>query len=175
MKIVTKKVFSIGVVLLIILLGVVATRFLSLKAPFRFSSEVPTVKVSSSDFVDSKRNVLNLVGALINNEFRARDGLWEVTLSPEKPLFLQVSLFSGNQYWFAAAASLPAKRLKLTLYDAGGRALQLDSWKDDGSVPVARIAGGIVAPQSGNYFVGLELLESQENANAHASLVYAYK
>lgn len=123
----------------------------------------------------SKRQALDVAGALVNHGFRVRDGVWTVNLEPKHPLFLQITLFSGNEYWFAAAASVPATALKVTLYDSTGHPLKLDTWKDTMTAPGIRTAGGFVAPRSGKYFVGLELLNSKNNASADASLVYLYK
>jgi len=132
--------------------------------------------VSPADFVDSKRYALDLLGGLVNRGFRVRDEVWEVSLSPKKLELLQLTLFAGNQYWFAAAASAPAQRLKLALYDSEGNPVALDLWKDDHAIPGARMAGGLIVNRSGNYYVGLELLEEEESRGVvPASLVYAYQ
>lgn len=129
----------------------------------------------SPTFAEAKRNDLNLVGALLNDGFRVRDGEWLVTLSPKKPVLLQVSFFAGNQYWLAASAAPPARKLKLTVYDSTGYPLKLDTWKDDGTVAGAREAEGFVASHSGRYFIKLELMDSKDSAKADTCLIYAYK
>jgi len=131
--------------------------------------------VSAADFVDSKRHSLGLLGGLVNHGFRVRDEVWEVSLRPKKMELLQLTLFSGNQYWFAASASSPAQRLKLALYDNEGNPVTLDLWKDDHAVLGARIAGGLLVARSGNYYVGLELLDEEGGKPIPASLVYAYQ
>lgn len=132
--------------------------------------------VSPADFVDSKRHALDLLGALVNHGFRVRDEVWAVSLRPKKMELLQLTLFSGNQYWFAVSASPPAERLKLALYDDDGNPVMLDLWKDDHVVPGARIAGGLLVARSGNYYIGVELLDEEGGATAvPASLVYAYQ
>lgn len=134
-----------------------------------------TIPISDT-FATSKRSALELAGALVNHGFRIRDDAWMVTLPLKKPVFLQITLFEGNQYWFAAAATAaPARSLKITLYDATGRSLPLEAWKDNLATPGGRAAGGIVAPHSGKYFVGLELISSQGNVPVDASLIYAYQ
>lgn len=130
---------------------------------------------SSESTAMAKRNALDLAEALLNDGFRVRDGAWGTSLTPKTPLLLQVTLFSGNQYWFIAAAAPPAVSLRVTLYDAAGHLLKIDSWKDDLNVPGARAAEGFVAPHSGKYFVKLELLKSQGKGKADVCLVYAYK
>ena len=130
---------------------------------------------TSVTFATAKRNALDLVGALVNDGFRVRDGDWMVTLIPKKPVFLQVTLFAGNQYWFAAAVTPPGDKLKLSTYDATGHSIKLDTWCDNEAVSGAKIAGGFIAPKSGKYFVGIELVDSKENTKADACLIYAYK
>ncbi|MBM3856970.1 MAG: hypothetical protein FJ390_03290 [Verrucomicrobia bacterium] len=140
-----------------------------------FVSENREPSVSPADFVDSKRHALDLLGALVNRGFRVRDEVWEISLRPRKMELLQLTLFAGNQYWFAVAASAPAQRLKLALYDDEGRPVALDLWKDDHAISGARIAGGLVITCSGNYYVGVELLEEADGKTVPASLVYAYQ
>ncbi len=132
--------------------------------------------VSPADCVDSKRHALDLLGGLVNHGFRVRDEVWAVSLRPKKMELLQLTLFSGNQYWFAVSASSPAQRLKLALYDDEGNPVTLDFWKDDHAIPGARMAGGLLVARSGNYYVGLELLDEEGSVGAvPASLVYAYQ
>ncbi|MFI0347639.1 MAG: hypothetical protein ACH346_02535 [Chthoniobacterales bacterium] len=134
-----------------------------------------TTTTTTTTFAEAKRSALDLVGALVNDGFRVRDGDWMMTLVPMKPAFLQVALFAGNQYWFAAAVTAPGYKLKLTAYDAMGHPIKLDTWHDDVAVSGGRIAGGFLAPKSGKYFIGIELVDSKENAKADTCLIYAYK
>jgi hypothetical protein len=136
---------------------------------------VPVVASPDLSFAESKRNALDLAGGLINDGFRNRDGFWNLNLKQGQTSFLQVTLFQGNQYWFVAAAKEPAELLKITCYDHEGHPIKLDVWKDNLTVPGARKAAGFVAPKSGNYFIGLSLMESHGNAPADASLIYGYK
>ncbi len=140
-----------------------------------FIQEKPAPAISPADFVESKRRALDLLGGLLNHGFRVRDEVWEVSLRPQKMELLQLTLFAGNQYWFAAAAPVPARRLKLALYDDRGNPIPLDLWKDDHLLPGARVAGGLVVDHSGNYYVGLESFEDDEEKIVPASLVYAYQ
>lgn len=154
--------------------------FLSLVAPMLAAEPNNAASGSvagnaSENVAMAKRNALDLAEALLNDGFRVRDGAWSVALTPKEPQLLQVTLFSGNQYWFIAAAAPPAAALQVTLYDSAGHCLKLNTWKDDLNIPGARAAEGFVAPHSGKYFVKLELLKSQEKAKAEACLVYAYK
>lgn len=139
--------------------------------------------ISSSEetlFAANKRTALDLSGALINDGFRNRDGVWNISLTPGKVSLLELTLFEGNQYWFVAAAAPPAKTLKITCYDHEGHPVKLDSWKESNTPQGAKTAAGFLAPKSGSYFVGLSftgsgLVSAQESQNADASLIYAYK
>ena len=173
MKIKTKQMIAAGALLLSILLGITIVN--QVRSQLAAAKERALEAASTAAIVESKRNAFDLIEALVNHGFRARDGVWTIKLTPKKPVFLELTLFSGNQYWFAAAAALPAHHLKLTLYDATGHSLPLDLWKDNLMVPGARIAGGIVAPHSERYFIGLELIDSQDDARVYGTLVYAYK
>lgn len=144
-----------------------------LQGSFISEKKVPTM--APADFVESKRRALDLLGGLVNHGFRVRDEVWEISLRPKKMELLQLTLFAGNQYWFAASASAPAERLKLTLYDNEGNPLLLDLWKDDHAIPGARMAGGLVIARSGNYYVGMEVVEEEGEKAVPASLVYAYQ
>lgn len=140
-----------------------------------FALKKSTTLISPADFVESKRHALDLLGRLVNSGFRVRDEVWEVSLKPKKIELLQLTLFAGNQYWFAVAASAPAERLKLGLYDNEGSPIALDLWKDDRNLPGARIAGGLIVTHSGNYYIGIELIEEENKEAVPASLVYAYQ
>lgn len=157
----------------LLFVGALAVMFLFLKKNFTVDKPLPVV--SPADFVDSKRHALDLLGGLMNHGFRVRDEVWEVSLASKKLELLEITLFAGNQYWFAAAASEPAQRLKLALYDDMGNPVALDLWKDDHLIPGARIAGGVVISHSGNYYIGIELMDEEGEDPVPTSLVYAYQ
>ena len=167
-----KRLLKKGLRLLACLSLLVAGPIMALSTSSTNGVATPT----SDAFASSKRSALDLAGALINHGFRIRDDAWMVTLMPKKPVFLQVTLFEGNQYWFVAATTTAsAHSLKITLYDASGHSLPVDSWKENLTVLGGRAAGGIVAPHSGKYFVGLELRNAPGNAKTDACLIYAYQ
>jgi hypothetical protein len=136
--------------------------------------EKTRIDFSSTDVIDSKRDALDFLGGLVNEGFHVRDEAWEVFLTPKKMELLELTLFAGNQYWFAVSASTPAKRLKLALYDDEGNPVKLDLKKNDCALSGACLAGGLLVSRSGNYYVGLELLEERGKGPVRATLVYAY-
>jgi hypothetical protein len=128
---------------------------------------------------EGRRLALEAAGAFCNDGFRIRDGEWSSSLTKEAPVFLQLTLFAGNRYWFVAATPSAACSLRVTLYDAAGRIIKSEQWQDPGesSGPHtgARAAAGVAPGQSGQYFVSVELLESPSPAPVEATLVTAYK
>ncbi len=165
---------QVKMILVGLVLGAVGMSLFLLKKNLVQEKKEPVV--SPADFVDSKRHALDLLGGLVNHGFRVRDEVWEISLKPKKMELLELTLFAGNQYWFAVSASSPAQRLKLALYDDQGNPVTLDLWKDDHVMPGARTAVGLLVARSGNYYVGVELLDEEGSARPiPASLVYAYQ
>jgi len=127
---------------------------------------------------EARRLALETVRPFSKEGFRIRDGEWSVELAKGEPRFLQVTLFSGERYLFAAASPLRGGKLRLTLFDAAGKEAKgetprgADPVSDGG---IARVVAGIAPGKSGNYFVGVELAESPETGPCEVSLVYAYK
>ena len=124
---------------------------------------------------ESRRLALETAGAFVNDGFRIRDGEWNGTLAKGKPLFLQVTLFAGESYWFVAASPVRGGVIRVTLYDSMGKPVKGEQWKTPTGDGGARSAAGVAPGKSGTYFVGVELLEQPDPSAADFSLVYAYK
>lgn len=124
---------------------------------------------------ESRRLVLETAGAFVNDGFRIRDGEWNGTLAKGKPLYLQVTLFAGESYWFVVASPVRGGVIRVTLYDSAGKPVKGEQWKAPAGDGGARCAAGIAPSKSGTYFVAVELLEQPDPASADFSLVYAYK
>jgi hypothetical protein len=89
------------------------------------------------------------------------------------PRFLQVTLFAGNRYWFVAASPAANVRLRVTVYDAEGKVVKGEQWQDPEGR--GRSAAGVAPEQSGQYFVGVEVMEAPVGAAPDTCLVVAYK
>lgn len=124
---------------------------------------------------EARRMALEVAGAFQNEGFRIRDGEWSGSLNKGTPLFLSLTLFAGESYWFVAASTAQGATLRVTLYDSLGKALKTEQWKDDGHGTGPRCAAGIASDQSGRYFVSVELVESPTDLPAEFTLIYAYK
>jgi hypothetical protein len=128
---------------------------------------------------ESRRLALETAGAFVNDGFRIRDGEWSGTLEKGAPLFLQVTLFAGESYWFVAASPMRGGVVRVTLYDSSGKRMKGEQWKDEikeGDLkPFVRSAVGVAPEKSGTYFVAVELLESSNGSPSEFTLVYAYK
>lgn len=133
-------------------------------APSKPANEIPT---------ESRRLVLETAGAFTNDGFRIRDGEWSLSLEKGVPRFLQVTLFAGNRYWFVAASPAATARLRITVYDAEGRVVKGEQWQDPEGR--GRSAAGVAPGQSGQYFVGVEVMEAPVGAALETCLVVAYK
>ena len=122
---------------------------------------------STAESVAARSHALELAGAFANEGYKIRDGFWSGVVESGKPRFLQVNLFSGNEYWFSAATMAPNAKLAVALFDENGRLLEGEIFQDGDSA-----AAGIVAEASGKYFVRIELLGGDK---ADFCLVYSYK
>lgn len=125
--------------------------------------------------VEPRCLALETAGAFTNDGFRIRDAEWPFRLTKGTPVFLRVTLFAGNRYWFVAATSSPGAKLRLTLYDGKGQALKTEHWQESGDHGGSRTAAGIASEKSGLYFVGVKLLESASDLPLDCSLVITYK
>jgi|GEM_PF-475074 len=124
---------------------------------------------------EARRMALELAGAFQNDGFRVRDGEWGGTLTKGDPRFLRLTLFAGESYWVIAATPSQAATLRVTLYDAQGKALKTEQWKDESRGIGSRYAVGVAPDQSGKYFASVELIETSGDLPAEFSLIYAYK
>jgi hypothetical protein len=121
----------------------------------------------TTESVAARSHALELAGAFANEGYKIRDGFWSGVLEAGKPQFLQVNLFSGNEYWFSAATTALNARLAVALFDENGRPLEGEIFQDGNSA-----AAGLVPDASGKYFARIELLEGDK---AEFCLVYSYK
>jgi hypothetical protein len=131
-----------------------------------FAQEAPVAGEVSSD-LSARSLALELAGAFTNDGYRLRDGFWPGEIEPGRPRYLEVNLFAGNEYWFCAATTPPARKLSLSVFDADGKPVEFQTYGDGGSA-----AAGFVPELSGKYFLKLDLLEGGKSPFC---LIYAYK
>jgi len=110
---------------------------------------------------------LDVAAAFSNEGYRIRDGLWTGTLERGRPALLQVNLFDGNEYWFCAAASQPARQIAVSIFDEEGKPVDFLTY-EDGSVAAA----GLEPDESGPYILKVELIDGEK---APFCLIYTYK
>jgi hypothetical protein len=128
---------------------------------------VSPVSAQSDKEVQAHKVVLDLVGAFSNDGFKIRDGHWTGTLKPKESAIIAVNLYAGNQYWFAAGALDPAKKIDVAVYDENGKLVQTEPYNDGN-----RAAAGFSPTSSGQYYVAVNLLDGGESPYC---LVYSYK
>ncbi|MEI8234812.1 MAG: hypothetical protein WCH57_09020 [Verrucomicrobiota bacterium] len=117
--------------------------------------------------VAARASALEVAGAFSNAGFKSRDGHVFAPISPKAPQFIQVNLYSGNQYWFIAAASGPAKRIAVTVFDEKGKFVPAELYENN-----AQAAAGFSPQSSGPYIIRIQELEGDP---ATVCLLYSYK
>jgi hypothetical protein len=124
---------------------------------------------------EAHRLALESTEEFTGDGFRIRDAEWPFTLINATPLFLQVTLFAGNRYWFITATPFPGANLRVTLYDASGHPVSSEQRQKPGAGGGSRAAAGLTPERSGTYFVGVEALNSLPDQPLDCSLVSAYR
>ena len=127
----------------------------------------PTPTPTPETDVSARSRALELAGAFSNDGYKIRDGYWPGELEPNKPVFLEANLFAGNEYWFSAAATAPARKIAVAIFDEKGKPVTGELY---GEGPVA--AAGAVPETSGRYFIRVTLLEGEKS---QFCLLYSYK
>jgi len=117
--------------------------------------------------VQARKDALDIAAAFSNDGFKIRDGHWCGIVKPHDHSLVAVNLYAGNEYWFSAAATEPAKKIGVSVYDETGKPLTTESY-DNGE----KAAAGFAPPNSGQYFVSVDLLEGEQSSFC---LVYSYK
>lgn len=117
--------------------------------------------------VKARASALEVAGAFSNDGFKSRDGHTFGKVAPKEPKLIQVNLYSGNQYWFIAAASSPAKRIAVSVFDEKGKPVSTEIYENN-----AQAAAGFSPQVSGPYVVRIEELEGEPAAFC---LLYSYK
>ena len=122
----------------------------------------------SDDEVEAHKQVLDLTGAFTNDGFKLRDGHWAGQIKPKDRAVIAVNLYSGNQYWFsAAAANDKAKKIAVDVYDESGKPMTTETYAEG-----ERASAGFSPTTSGQYFVAVSLVEGEPST---VCLVYSYK
>jgi hypothetical protein len=117
--------------------------------------------------VQARKDALDVAAAFSNDGFKIRDGHWCGIVKPHDHSLVAVNLYAGNEYWFSASATAPAKKIAVSVYDETGKQVTTDSY-DNGE----KAAAGFAPSNSGQYFVSVDLLEGEQSSFC---LVYSYK
>ena len=126
-----------------------------------------TVSGDTDAEVQARKDALDLAAAFSNDGFKVRDGYWCGVAKPHDHSLVAVNLYAGNQYWFSAGATEPAKKIAVSVYDETGKQVTTDSY-DNGE----RAAADFAPSSSGQYFVSVDLIEGEQSSFC---LVYSYK
>jgi hypothetical protein len=137
-------------------------------AGLAFFAVAAFVWAETDEEVEAHRQVLDLTGAFTNDGFKLRDGHWAGQIKPAERALIAVNLYSGNQYWFsAAAANAKAKKIAVDVYDEGGKPMTTENYNEG-----ERASAGFSPTTSGQYFVAVSLVEGEPST---VCLVYSYK
>jgi hypothetical protein len=117
--------------------------------------------------VEARKDALDVAAAFANDGFKIRDGHWCGMVKPHDHSLVAVNLYAGNQYWFSASATEPAKKIAVSVYDEAGKQMTAESY-DNGE----KAAAGFAPSSSGQYFVSIDLVEGEQSTFC---LVYSYK
>jgi hypothetical protein len=117
--------------------------------------------------VQARKDALDVAAAFSNEGFKVRDGHSCGTVKPHEHSLVAVNLYAGNQYWFSAGATDPAKKVAVSVYDETGKQVTTESY-DNGD----KAAAGFSPVSSGQYFVSVDLMEGEASSFC---LVYSYK
>jgi hypothetical protein len=141
---------------------------LTLVATTAVHAEADNAQVVPNDTdVSARSKALELAGAFSNDGYKIRDGYWSGEIEPNRPQFLEVNLFAGNEYWFSAAATPPARKIAVAVFDEKGKPVDFQTY-EDGAVAAA----GFAPEVSGRYFVRLSAVEG---GKSQFCLLYSYK
>jgi hypothetical protein len=133
-----------------------------------FAQENPSTSHAASEGdVSARSKVLELAGAFSNDGYKIRDGYWPGEIEPNRPQFLEVNLFAGNEYWFSAAVNSPGQKIAVSVFNEKGKPVDYQSY-EDGQVAAA----GFLPDVSGRYYIKLSMLEGDK---AQFCLLYSYK
>jgi hypothetical protein len=126
-----------------------------------------TLRADTDAEVQARKDALDVAAAFSNDGFKIRDGYWCGSVKPHDHSLVAVNLYAGNEYWFSASATAPAKKIAVTVYDETGKQMTTESY-DNGE----RAAAGFAPSSSGEYFVSVDLVEGEGSSFC---LVYSYK
>ena len=126
-----------------------------------------SVRAQTDAEVQARKDALEVAGAFSNDGFKIRDGHWCGVLKPHDHSLVVVNLYAGNQYWFSGGATEPVKKIAVSVYDESGKKVSTETYNDG-----EKAAAGFSPPNSGQYFVSVDLLEGDEGT---CCLVYSYK
>ncbi|XHR30750.1 MAG: hypothetical protein ACFUZC_09340 [Chthoniobacteraceae bacterium] len=117
--------------------------------------------------VKARSSALEVAGAFSNDGFKTRDSHIFLPVSRKEPKFVQVNLYSGNQYWFIAAGAGPARKIAVTVFDEKGKPVPTEFYENE-----AQAAAGFSPQASGPYILRIQELEGDP---ATVCLLYSYK
>src|SRR5437588_12947185 len=88
------------------------------------------VRAETDAEVQARKDALDVAGAFSNEGFKIRDGHWCGIVKPHDHSLIAVNLYTGNQYWFSAGATEPAKKIAVSVYDETGKQVKTEGYNN---------------------------------------------
>src|SRR5947209_15112879 len=101
---------------------------MSIFAAFGLAITTAVAAPESDTEVAARKVALDLAGAFSNEGFKIRDGHWCGTVKQNDHALVAVNLYAGNQYWFSAGATEPAKKIAVSVYDETGKQVTTEGY-----------------------------------------------
>ena len=137
--------------------GQMRTSFSSLRSLFSLASlfllSFSAFAAPTDAQVAARASALEVAGGFSNIGFKIRDGHAFLNLEASKPQYIQVNLYSGNQYWFIAAANGSTRNLAVTVYDAQGNFVPTELYEHPNK---HQAAAGFSPQASGPYIICIQ-------------------
>jgi len=141
--------------------------FLALLACGLIATQWRSAAADTDVQVAARNDVIDFAGAFQNDGFKIRDGNYFGKVAKDHSTIVAVNLYNGNAYWFTAATSEKAEKLKVSVFDETGMPVSYEPYQSGG-----RAAAGFSPESSGLYYVKVALEDGQP---ATFCLIYSYK
>jgi len=122
--------------------------------------------------VAARASALEVAGGFANIGFKIRDGHAFLNLEAGFPQYIQVNLYSGNQYWFIAAAGGSTRQLAVAVYDEKGKPIPTELYENKNK---HQAAAGFSPTASGPYIICIREKDLLTEGPATICLLYCFK
>ena len=105
----------------------------------------------------------------VKDGFKIREDNWHGKTKSGEEFLIKHQLFRGNEYWFWAATSFGDAKTTVSVFDAMGNSISLESFSKDGKAGVR-----VLPKKTGVYFIRITV-SSKKYAELDWGLIYGYR